>query len=337
MEQTQYTAFKDFCYKLFFKYNLKVKKYEDKGIDYFEIIDEKGNKYIAITKYYKSDMVMKYNISIAIEQINSIGSKHDRLLVIFSPMDDVLKSEVKRDYGISIIDLGNLLYLVRNDTTLYNSLCGLMNNVIYDIGECSEKEPKGIKLFNDDSKLVWVSSTPIKNIDYVERLKSIKYGKAQFRKYEMLCKEILVYLFHDKLIGWKEQEHSDDGLNRMDLVCRVISKNGFWEFLKQGFRSRYVVFEFKNYEEAVNQTQIYTTEKYLFKPALRNVSFLITRKGLSENDIKAIDGVLRENGKLIVPLDDNDLITMIRLKSGGELPEDYLFDKVDNMLLSLSK
>lgn len=162
MEQTQYTAFRDFCYKLFFKYNLKVKKAEDKGIDYFEITNQKGNKYIAIIKYYKSGIVMKYNISIAIEQINSIGLKCDRLLVIFSPMDDVLKAEVKRDYGISIIDLCNLIYLVKNDTTLYNSLCELMNNVIYDIGECNEKEPKDIEIFCDKSKLVWVSSVPKK-------------------------------------------------------------------------------------------------------------------------------------------------------------------------------
>jgi hypothetical protein len=337
MKESTYVEFMEFCFKLFFKYNLKVQKDEAKGVEFFDISDNKGNKYIATTKYYKSEKVMHYNISIAVEQIKAISSEVNRVLVIFSPVDDKIKSEIKRDHDISILDICNLLYLVKDDTTLHDALCGLMNNVLYDLSKYEGKEPIDIELFNDTSKLVSICSTPKRYIDYIDRLKGIKYGKAQFRKYEILCKEILEYLFNGKLTGFKEQERSDGGLNRMDLVCRITSSNGFWELIKQGFHSRYVVFEFKNYEDEVNQTQIYTTEKYLFRLALRNVSFLVTRKGVSENADKAINGVLRESGKLIVPLDDYDLITMLKLKSGGELPEDYLFEKVDDMLLSLSK
>ena len=48
-------------------------------------------------------------------------------------------------------------------------------------------------------------------------------------------------------------------------------------------------------------------------------------------------GCLRENGKLIIDLNDNDLIKMISMKENGEEPSDYLLDKVERLLMSVSK
>ena len=48
-------------------------------------------------------------------------------------------------------------------------------------------------------------------------------------------------------------------------------------------------------------------------------------------------GCLKESGKLIVGLDDNDLIKMVYMKENGEEPSDYLLDKVEQILMSVSK
>ena len=85
------------------------------------------------------------------------------------------------------------------------------------------------------------------------------------------------------------------------------------------------------------QTQIYTTEKYLFQTALRNVGFIISREGASINAIKAAKGILRETGKLIVNLTNGDLIKMLEMKDSGSEPSDYLFNVVDKFLLELEK
>ena len=45
----------------------------------------------------------------------------------------------------------------------------------------------------------------------------------------------------------------------------------------------------------------------------------------------------KESGKLIISLDDNDLIKMIYMKENGEEPSDYLLDKVEQILMSVSK
>lgn len=124
---------------------------------------------------------------------------------------------------------------------------------------------------------------------------------------------------------------------RMDLLCSLKGTTEFWKFLISFYHTKFVVFEYKNYSECISQNLIYITEKYLFPVALRNVAFIISRKGFDQNAEKAALGCLRESGKLIVSLNDDDLITMLSMKEKGEEPSDFLLDKVECMLMSVSK
>jgi hypothetical protein len=160
-----------------------------------------------------------------------------------------------------------------------------------------------------------------------------------YRKYEALCCEILKYIFSDDLALWKEQSKSNKELYRFDLLCRIKDKNEktFWSILENYFKSKYVIFEFKNYNEPITQKEIYTTEKYLYLKALRNVAIIIAANGYDENAYWASKGSLRENGKLIILLDTNDLIEMSKMKENEEDPSNYLQDKLDEILLELEK
>jgi len=121
------------------------------------------------------------------------------------------------------------------------------------------------------------------------------------------------------------------------MICRVISKNDFWRNLIQSFQSRYVLFEFKNYTEPIGQDQVYTTERYLYLRGLRSVGFIIAPKGGNKQAHKAAKGALREHGKVILILSNDDLCKMIGLKDSGGEPSDYLSDKLDEFLISLSR
>ncbi len=80
-----------------------------------------------------------------------------------------------------------------------------------------------------------------------------------------------------------------------------------------------------------------TTEKYLHQRALRSVAFIISRKGISDNAIKFSQGAMREHGKLIITLTDEDLCVMLDMKENGDDPNDYMFEKVDSFLMSLPR
>ena len=103
------------------------------------------------------------------------------------------------------------------------------------------------------------------------------------------------------------------------------------------FRSRYIIFEFKNYARKIKQGQIYTTEKYLFLTALRSTAIIISRNGADRNAEAASRGALREHGKLMINLSISDLCKMLELKDNGDDPNTVLLDRLDDMLMRLER
>lgn len=164
-------------------------------------------------------------------------------------------------------------------------------------------------------------------------------GRICFAGYEEICIDILSYLFEDVLCEIRPQEYSNKDIYRFDAVARIKSgdKSDFWSIVENNYNSRFILFEFKNYEDRIGQDQIYTTEKYLYDKALRRVGIVISRKGANENALWAAKGCLRETGKLILNLCDSDLINMLNIKDEGEDPSDYLMKILEELLLQLEK
>ena len=70
---------------------------------------------------------------------------------------------------------------------------------------------------------------------------------------------------------------------------------------------------------------------------MRGVAIIISPNGMDENAEKAVRGVLRDEGKLILSLTDAELVEMLRMKKYGEDPADFLSDKLDALLIDLEK
>lgn len=114
-------------------------------------------------------------------------------------------------------------------------------------------------------------------------LADITPGRDDAHRFEDVCIEALKYLFEPDLAGWHAQSSTIDGLHRRDLVCRVLDKSEVWSLLLNDLKSRYVVFEFKNYKDQLSQAEVITTERYLYPTALRNVAIIISQNGHSES------------------------------------------------------
>ena len=103
------------------------------------------------------------------------------------------------------------------------------------------------------------------------------------------------------------------------------------------FHSKYIIFEFKNYSGTVTQMEVTTTARYLYTKALRSVAIIVSPNGFSVHADKAARGALREEGKLLLPLTNAELIGMLQMQDNGEYPADYLSDKLDSLLIDLEK
>ena len=58
---------------------------------------------------------------------------------------------------------------------------------------------------------------------------------------------------------------------------------------------------------------------------------------MDNNGLVAIKGSLRENGKLIIVLDDEDIKQMIKAKEKDEDFEEIIVEKLDSLLIELEK
>lgn len=68
---------------------------------------------------------------------------------------------------------------------------------------------------------------------------------------------------------------------------------------------------------------------------MRNVAIIISRKGFSKSAKFAAESCLKEHGKLILDITNEDLIYMLELKS--DEAADYLLGKLEEFLMGISK
>ncbi len=156
-------------------------------------------------------------------------------------------------------------------------------------------------------------------------------------EYEQLCMDVFIFLFDPTLLGFERQAKTTDGGNRYDFICRIAPGRPFWDTLRADFRTRALLFECKNYSQAITADQIYSTERYLFSGALRTVCFLLARKGGDEGCMRAAQGAMRESGKLILVLSNLDLIEMLELSDDHSGPEGVLDERIWRFIISLPR
>ncbi|WP_454726947.1 MULTISPECIES: hypothetical protein [Cupriavidus] len=226
---------------------------------------------------------------------------------------------------------------------------------VWDANAIFQRASEFPSLLNEFEQLFEVSSTAVSEIqrralDNVSQaaeskdgerlateLKAISPGRPGAKAFEDASINALRYLFESDLHGWYEQNETEDGLHRRDLVCRILPKSEVWSLMLNDLHSRYVVFEFKNYSEPITQHEVVTTERYLYPSALRNVAIIISPKGCAQSANKVIRGAMREHGKLVISLTVDELEELLIGKDNGADPNTYLFQRVDDFLLSLGR
>ena len=333
----------DFVEKLFQNLNIEYKKEyqaKDKRIDF--VLQSNNNLDILVevkevknnctdTIISASNQLRHYRSIYPKEKLNKYS-----FIIILGSVAKEQKNYFKKE-NIIIIDIANIIYLIRNNQDLVGQLKDMLPFSIIDISPQKIDLDKYINSVENFSK----EETPIKIEDeYVRKIKNIKKGQEGSREFELIGEKVIKFLFGDYIYDWKAQVNCDNNLHRIDLLGKVKHQGGFWKILYEIYRSRYIIFEFKNYNDKITQDQIDDTNKYLNKNALRTVAILISRNGIDRNSQKECKGFLRNEGHLILTLNENDLITMLQNKKENpnkDIPSEYMEKLFDNFLLEVEK
>ena len=321
--------------------------------DSWDLVLQKNKQKLWVEcKAYKSQDVSPYVANELLKTLVMRKMKHNLsqedviLLIVSSNIPSYQKDEIFKRYRIVVWDIENLVFYSKNDPALLKRLSQITYFPIDHIeGQpCAEVETAKL-LINSivDKHLEDAEIEANKTELLLQRLTNCPAGTGTSREFEKICEDILRHLFEANYFNRLTSQHkTNDQHFRMDLIGSLkITQNNdesmhpLWQMLVQHYNSHFVVFEFKNYTDKIDQNLIYITEKYLFDAALRNVAFIISREGFSDSAKFAAEGCLKEHGKLIIDVTKNDLIKM--LESPSDNPADYLLTKLEEFLMRISK
>ncbi|RVT93087.1 hypothetical protein [Sphingomonas crocodyli] len=239
------------------------------------------------------------------------------ILVVFSELSSATQAWAQDQYDIEIWDVDILRERAAQFPELANRFEALTGSVT------DEPVPQ--------------SAEPITHKLQSELTEHVRDNVLTPTQYEELCMRVFMHLFDPDLYGFAKQASTSDGANRYDFICRIRPGNPFWDGLRADFRTKAILFECKNYEGQISADQVYSTEGYLFVGALRTVCLLISRLPAKDSAIRAAQGAMRESGKLILLLSNEDLIQMLELRSQAGAAENYLDKKIWDFVISLPR
>lgn len=243
--------------------------------------------------------------------LESMARNSRPLLVLGSTLDGANRRWASDEFRIDIWDRGEIIARAGNLADAIQALFDTRDALFEDVAN---------KLLPVDTQLApaLVVEAPPSTDEaelLIDRLDKIKPGRDGAAAYERICQDIIAYLFGEDLLDGRSQRRTEDRLNIFDLIYRVRHERSFWVTLTRDFRARVVLFECKNYTNPVKPAQVFMTERYLSTGVLRPICFVLTRKPPSKEAIAAASGAMRESGKLLVFLSDDDLKEMIRIRA----------------------
>jgi hypothetical protein len=190
------------------------------------------------------------------------------------------------------------------------------------------------KIALDEISKLWDSTfAPVHTLqilrEFETKLDNCPKGQKSFALYEKLGIEIWNYLFCPNIGQAESQVTTYDAVQRRDALAKNNMGHPFWIHLGTRFGSEFVILDFKNYAKVVTPKEVNDVVKYANKMIGRFI-FIVSRKGASKSCEATQMRWLREDICVLI-LSDSDLLQMIRMKSLGEAPEEFLNTRLDEM------
>ena len=164
-----------------------------------------------------------------------------------------------------------------------------------------------------------------KAYELMVKLKNCPLGNEGWVEYERICSNSLSFLFSPPLSKPQLQSETEGREQRRDMIINIpFNVGNFWGLIQNEHNSIAVIVECKNSEEQISNNELTKTSKYFSKNKLGKLGFILSRKGLDDGALIEIKRLWKELEIMIIPLNDDDLINLLKLKANNENPEMYI-------------
>lgn len=166
-------------------------------------------------------------------------------------------------------------------------------------------------------------------------LRSTPAGRPSWSSYQSISQDILEYLFEPHLIPAIREKSNLTKTNRRDMIFPNYAEEGFWKFVRKEYRADFVVVDAKNYVKLVGKTQVLQIANYLQHHGPGLFAMIVCRKGVDRSGLYTMREQWVLHNKMVVVLDDEDVLQMITSKESGGQPTDVIRQKIEDFRLDL--
>lgn len=168
-----------------------------------------------------------------------------------------------------------------------------------------------------------------------QTLSEIAPGRADWPKYQQFCFDLVEHLFVPPLEPPRYESATAAGRDRRDLVLENSAQEGFWAQVRNDYSAQYVVVDAKNYAGKLPKRPVIDVAHYLKPYGCGMFALILSRKGAGPASAHAQREKWIGGGKLIVILNDDDVVEMLGLQERGLRPEETIRKVIADFRLSL--
>lgn len=168
-----------------------------------------------------------------------------------------------------------------------------------------------------------------------ERLKGMPPGQKYWPAYQNLCQDILEYLFSPPLSPPIRERGNHTKTKRRDIILPNYSEEGFWRFARHEYRADHLLVDAKNYSKAIKKEQVLQIANYLQRHGVGLFALIMCRSGHAKPTLFTLREQWILHDKMIIVIDDNDVLQMIIAKSSGNDPTELIRQKIEDFRLDI--
>ncbi|MFJ2030629.1 restriction endonuclease [Streptosporangium sp. NPDC087985] len=168
----------------------------------------------------------------------------------------------------------------------------------------------------------------------LEGLNDTPCGTQDWVKYQKLCRDILEYLFCPPLESPITEHATQLKSNRRDIILPNYCLDGYFAYLRTVYQAHLIVFDAKNSCKGITKSDVLQISNYMSDKGLGLFGALVGRKRANKSAHDVRREHWKEQGKLILFLEDDDLRQMIQLKISSQDPIMLIMQKIEDFRLS---
>ncbi|ARC86223.1 restriction endonuclease family protein [Clostridium argentinense CDC 2741] len=306
-----------FDFEEFVKYTVDILA-NSSEFDKVNLVNEVNDIGIDIVAEKKEEILL-----IEVKKANLIGTEY------IYQMNNIRNSKASEKYNRKLVKL--VLLNSGDFTNEAKDIAEKLNIVLWDYKTLFE-----IREFNKKSSEVYkIIYERAQEEILVDRLKSISSGKKEWSNYQKCIADIFEFLFYPSLDTPRYEITDYDGANRRDIILENQSNSGFWKNIRELYKGEYIVVDAKNYSDFIGKKPVIEIAHYLKPYGCGMFGILACRKGIEDSAFYAMKEQWIGNGKLIICLDDEEIMEMLDIKRNNGIPEEIIKRKIADFRMKL--